>query len=122
VAYAAKLMGAPALIVMPADAPRVKAEQTRAYGAEVVFYDRVKESREEIAESIARERGAVLVRPFDDPQIIAGQGTAGLEAARQLEAVGERADVLLCPASGGGLIAGSPWPLSAQSRDQDVLR
>ena len=106
VAYAAKLMGAPALIVMPADAPRVKAEQTRAYGAEVVFYDRVRESREEIAESIARERGAVLVRPFDDPQIIAGQGTAGLEAARQLEAVGERADLLLCPASGGGLIAG----------------
>ena len=106
VAFAARLVGAPALIVMPTDAPRVKAEQTKAYGAEVVFYDRVRESREAIAEGIAAERGAVLVRPFDDPLIIAGQGTAGLEAAAQLEAEGARADLLLCPASGGGLIAG----------------
>ena len=115
VAYAARLVGAPALIVMPADAPRVKAEQTRAYGAEVVFYDRVKESREEIAEGYVRDRGAVMVRPFDDPQIIAGQGTTGLEAARQLEAVGERAELLLCPASGGGLIAGISIAFEQQS-------
>ena len=106
VAFAARLVGARALIVMPADAPKVKAAQTRAYGAEVVFYDRVRESREEIAEAICAERDAVLVRPFDDPVIIAGQGTAGLEAARQLQARGEQADLLLCPASGGGLIAG----------------
>jgi threonine dehydratase len=106
VAFASRLVGARALIVMPRDAPAVKAELTRSYGAEVVFYDRVLESREEIAEAIARERGAVLVRPFDDPLVIAGQGTAGLETARQLEAAGARADVLLCPASGGGLIAG----------------
>jgi threonine dehydratase len=106
VAFAARLVGARALIVMPSNAPGVKIAQTKAYGAEVVLYDRVKESREEIAERICADRGAVLVRPFDDPLIIAGQGTAGLEAARQLEARGVRADVLACPASGGGLIAG----------------
>ena len=106
VAFAARLVGARALIVMPSNAPAVKIAQTRAYGAEVVLYDRVKESREEIAATICAESGAVLVRPFDDPLIIAGQGTAGLEAAGQLEARGARADVLVCPASGGGLIAG----------------
>src|SRR3712207_3743265 len=106
VAFAARLVGARALIVMPSNAPSVKIGQTEAYGAEVVLYDRVKESREEIAEAICAERGAVLVRPFDDPLIIAGQGTAGLEAARQLEARGVRADILACPASGGGLVAG----------------
>jgi threonine dehydratase len=120
VAFAARLVGARALIVMPADAPRVKAAQTKAYGAEVVFYDRVKESREEIAEAIRRERDAVLVRPFDDPQIIAGQGTAGLEAARQLEAKGESADLLLCPASGGGLIAGVSLAFEALSPETKV--
>lgn len=106
VAFAARLVGAPAVIVMPADAPKVKVDQTRDYGAEVVLYDRVKESRETIGEAIARDRGLTLVRPFDDPFVIAGQGTAGLEAARQLQERAETADVLLCPASGGGLIAG----------------
>jgi threonine dehydratase len=120
VAFAARLVGARALIVMPADAPKVKAAQTKAYGAEVVFYDRVKESREEIAEAIRQERDAVLVRPFDDPQIIAGQGTAGLEAARQLEARGESADLLLCPASGGGLIAGVSLAFEALSPETKI--
>ena len=106
VAAAARIVGCPALIVMPSDAPRVKVEATLGYGAEVVAYDRWTESREEIAARIAAERGAIVVPAFDDPYIVAGQGTAGLEAARQLQAVGETADVLLCPASGGGLMAG----------------
>jgi threonine dehydratase len=106
VAAAAGLVGCPAVIVMPSDAPAIKVESTRALGAEVVFYDRFTESREAIADRIAGERGAVLVPSYDDPFIIAGQGTAGLEAARQLEAAGVRADVLVCPVSGGGLLAG----------------
>lgn len=106
VAAAAGLMGAPAVIVMPADAPRAKIEGTRALGGEVVLYDRWTESREAIAAEIGRERNAVIVPAFEDFHVIAGQGTTGLEAAHQLEALGERADLLLCPASGGGLIAG----------------
>ena len=106
VAAAAKLVGCPALIVMPADAPRIKVEATLGYGAEVVTYDRYTESREAIAERIAQERGAVVVPAFDDPFIIAGQGTVGLEAARQLQALSVQAESLLCPASGGGLMAG----------------
>jgi threonine dehydratase len=106
VAAAAEMVGCPAVIVMPSDAPLIKVEATRGYGAEVVFYDRFTESREAIAQRIADARGAVLVPSFDDPYIIAGQGTAGLEAARQLDAAGVHADVLLCPVSGGGLIGG----------------
>jgi threonine dehydratase len=106
VAASAKLLGLPAVIVMPADAPQVKLEATRAFGAEIVTYDRFTESREAISKNIADERGAVVVPSFDDPYIIAGQGTAGLEAARQLADLGAAADVLLCPVSGGGLIAG----------------
>jgi threonine dehydratase len=106
VAAAARLVGAPAVIVMPADAPTMKIEATRAFGAEVVTYDRYTESREAIAADIAERRGAVTVPPFDDPLVIAGQGTAGLEAAAQLQAQGAAADVLVCPASGGGLVAG----------------
>ena len=106
VAEAARLVGCPAVIVMPADAPRVKLEATRALGGEVVTYDRLTESREEIAMRIAAERGAILVPAFDDPHVIAGQGTVGLELANQLSAMDVKADVLLAPASGGGLIAG----------------
>ncbi len=106
VALAAKRVGCPAVIVMPADAPRIKVEATLGHGAEVVTYDRYTESREAIAEAIARERGAVVVPAFDDPFVIAGQGTVGLEAARQLQAQGVQADRLLCPGSGGGLMAG----------------
>ncbi len=107
VATAARLMGAPAVIVMPADAPQLKIENTRALGAEVVLYDRATQSREEIAARIQAERGGmVLVPPFEDRFVIAGQGTAGLEIVRQMEAVDAKADVLLCPTSGGGLTAG----------------
>jgi threonine dehydratase len=106
VAAAARDLGVRALIVMPSDAPRAKLEATRALGAEIVLYDRFTQSREAIARDIARERGAVVVPSYDDPDIIAGQGTAGLEAARQVQDRGVQADLLLAPASGGGLIAG----------------
>jgi len=116
VALAAKLLGIPALIVMPADAPKVKAEATKGYGAEVKFYDRLTESREKIAAAIAAERGAVVVPAFDDPHIIAGQGTAGLELVRQAQARGvETLDVVIAPCSGGGLLAGVATAVKALS-------
>jgi len=115
VALAAKLLGIPALIVMPADAPKVKAEATAGYGAEVKFYDRLTESREKIAAAISEERGAVLVPAFDDPHIIAGQGTAGLEMVRQAEALGARFDLVISPCSGGGLLAGVATAVRALS-------
>lgn len=106
VALAARLLGMPALIVMPSDAPRVKVDATRGYGAEVSFYDRARDDREAIAASLAAERGAVIVPAFDDPHVIAGQGVAGLEIAAQAAASGARLDLLLAPVGGGGLMAG----------------
>lgn len=106
VAAAAKILGLPAVIVMPADAPALKIENTRAYGAEVVLYDRWTESREAIGQDIAEKRGCVLVKPFDDPGIIAGQGTTGLELCNQANSLGVKLDVVMAPCSGGGLIAG----------------
>src|SRR5581483_8903264 len=102
VALAAKLLGISATIVMPTDAPQAKVEATRGYGAEVVSYDRMREDRVEIAKRIAGERGATIVPPFDDPRIIAGQGTAALEL---FEETG-RLDALLVPTGGGGLLTG----------------
>jgi threonine dehydratase len=121
VALAAKLLGIPALIVMPADAPKVKSEATLGYGAEVRFYDRLTESREKIAAAIAAERGAVVVPAFDDPHIIAGQGTAGLEMVRQAQALGARLDVALAPCSGGGLLAGMATAVKALSPDTVIV-
>jgi threonine dehydratase len=109
VALAATLLGAPATIVMPADAPAVKLAGTRRYGAEVVTYDRYAEDREQIGLAIAQERGLTVVRPFDDPLVIAGQGTAALELVEQSGEV----DALLAPVSGGGLIAGSALAVKA---------
>ena len=106
VAAAAKLFGMPAVIVMPADAPRPKIEGTRAYGATIVTYDRVREDREAIAAKICAERQAVLVKPFDDAGIIAGQGTAGLEIAEDAARFGVSLDEVLTPCSGGGLVSG----------------
>lgn len=106
VAAAAKLLGMPAVIVMPADAPRPKRERTAALGAEVVLYDRDKEDRAAIAKAIAQERGATLVPPFDDPFVIAGQGTAGLEIIEDLAKLGLKPDLAVLPVSGGGLAAG----------------
>jgi threonine dehydratase len=102
VAIAAALLGSRATIVMPEDAPAAKLEATRGYGAEIVTYDRWTESREEIGASLAAERGLELVKPYDDPLVMAGQGTVALEL---LEDVPEL-DLLLVPVSGGGLVAG----------------
>jgi threonine dehydratase len=107
VAAAAKLLGMPAVIVMPSDAPRPKRERTAALGAEVVLYDREKEDRAAIVRSIAEKRGAVIVPPFDDPMVIAGQGTIGREIVEDLAALGLKPDVVVVGASGGGLAAGT---------------
>lgn len=106
VATASKLFGIKATIVMPADAPKIKLETTRGLGATVVTYDRVGESREEIGARIAAESGASLIKPFDDPFVIAGQGTCGLEVAEQIAP-----DVVFVPASGGGLSTGTALAL-----------
>lgn len=111
VAAAARLLGMEAAIVMPADAPAMKLANTRAYGAEVVTYDRRTESREAIARRIAEARGAVLVPSYDDPHIVAGQGTVGREIAAQMREAGVCPDIVLCPVGGGGLISGSALAL-----------
>jgi len=113
VAAAARLLGKAATIVMPADAPAIKIENTRGYGAEVRLYDRATESREAIGAEIAARTGAALIRPYDDPRIIAGQGTAGLEIAEQAREIGVRLDLALAPCGGGGLIAGCALALRA---------
>jgi threonine dehydratase len=106
VAAAAQIKGLKALIVMPADTPRIKQDNTQAYGAEIVTYDRATQSREEIAAQHVRERGAVMVPPFEHADIIAGQGTAGLELAGQVAAAGVKLDDVVVCCSGGGLTAG----------------
>jgi threonine dehydratase len=106
VAAAAQILNMKATIVMPADAPASKRERTKSYGAEVVLYDRDKEDREAIAQDIAAKRGATLVRPYDDPFVIAGQGTVGREIAEDMATLGLVPDIVVAPASGGGLIAG----------------
>ncbi|WP_299988229.1 threonine/serine dehydratase [uncultured Ruegeria sp.] len=106
VAYAATKHGISSVIIMPSDAPRLKIENTRALGGEVVLYDRASESREDIGEALAAERGLTLIRPYDEPQVIAGQGTTGLELARQARELGVTdGDVLIC-CGGGGLTSG----------------
>ncbi len=107
VAWAAKRLGIAATIVMPSDAPRLKRESTLALGAEVVTYDRATESRETIAAQLAEARGATLVPSFDDPWIIEGQGSAGIEAAAQMAALGMGVPSrVVIPCGGGGLSAG----------------
>jgi threonine dehydratase len=120
VAAAARMLDMPATIVMPADAPAIKIANTRALGAEVVPYDRLTESREEIATELARTRGATLVPSFDDPFIIAGQGTAGLEIVDQAaEAGAEIAQLLVC-CGGGGLTAGIATAVKARAAHVDI--
>jgi threonine dehydratase len=112
VARAARLLGRRATIVMPADAPAIKLENTRADGAEVRLYDRAGESREAIGAEIAARTGAELIRPYDDARIVAGQGTAGLELAEQARAADAIPDAALIPCGGGGLIAGCSLALA----------
>ena len=102
-------------IVARKDAPRAKIEGTKALGAEVVDYDRLTDDREAIATEIMQERGATLVRPFDDAGIVAGQGTIGLEIARQSAARGVKLDAVLVPCSGGGVVSGIALALSGAS-------
>ncbi|MEO8619366.1 MAG: threonine/serine dehydratase [Sphingomicrobium sp.] len=107
VAIAARRLGIPAVIVMPADAPTLKIEGTRAHGAEIIFYDRITESREEISARISAETGAIVVPSFDDPAIVAGQGTAGLEILAQLQEAGAHPPpAIAIPVGGGGFAAG----------------
>ena len=103
VALSARLLGMPAVIVMPHDAPPLKVAATRGYGAEVILYDRFKEDREQIARSLAEQRGMTLIPPFDHADVIAGQGTAIKEL---LDEAGDL-DTLLIPLGGGGLLSGS---------------
>ena len=107
VALAAQQFGVPAVIIMPKDAPAIKIDNTRALGAEVVLYDRAGgESREALGDALQSERGLTLIRPYDEPQVIAGQGTCGLEIAEQAAELGiEEAEVLVC-CGGGGFTSG----------------
>jgi threonine dehydratase len=106
-AEAGRLLGVKTTIVMPADAPALKVANTRASGAEVVLYDRMKESREEIGQGIAKKTGATIVPPYDHVWILTGQGTAGLELAEQAKALGVTLDAVAAPCSGGGLSTGT---------------
>ncbi len=120
VAYAAGLRGLPALIIMPRDAPAIKIANTRALGAEVVLYDRTREDRDALGAALAAERGLELIQPFDHAQVIAGQGSVGLEIAEQARAEGvDEAQVLVC-CGGGGLTSGIALALERQAPQMQV--
>ena len=115
VALAARTHGAPCVILMPADAPRVKIANTRALGAEVVLYDRATGDRDAIGAALAEDRGLTLIKPFDEPQVIAGQGTTGLEIAEQAAEAGVTTADVLVPCGGGGLTSGIALALEAKA-------
>lgn len=117
-AAAAQLLGISAVIVMPEDAPALKIENTRGYGAEVILYNRYTENREHIGAQISAERGLSLIKPYDDPAIIAGQGTVGLEITEQLDSP---PDQVLVPCGGGGLISGTAIAIKAVYPNADVF-
>lgn len=116
VALAAQLLGITATIVMPEDAPRLKLEATRGYGAEVVLHDRLTQSRSELAQEIVDERGATLIPPFNHPRIMAGQGTVALELMAEVSDL----DLLIAPLGGGGLLSGSATIARAQRPDLEI--
>ena len=120
VAAAAAILNIPAAIVMPSDAPAIKRERVAALGGEVILYDRVKEDREAIGRDLAAKRGATLVPPFDDFDVVAGQGTVGLELMRQARDFGLAPDAVIAPCSGGGLIAGIGLAVKALSAETHV--
>ncbi|HJO73714.1 MAG TPA: threonine/serine dehydratase [Rhodospirillales bacterium] len=120
VALAAQMLGVPATIVMPTDAPDIKLANTRAYGADVVLYDRDKENRADIARALAADKGAILVPSYDDPFIIAGQGTVGLELAAQAKEMDARPDAVIAPCGGGGLISGCALALRHEIPDTEI--
>jgi threonine dehydratase len=119
VAAAAQLFGARAVIVMPADAPAIKADNVRAMGAEIVPYDRYSDDREVVARPYV-EKGMALVKPFDDPLIVAGQGMVGLEIAEDAAAMGIRVDAVVTPCGGGGLMAGIATAIKALSPETEM--
>jgi threonine dehydratase len=121
VAHAAQLLNARATIIMPSDAPRTKLENTRAYGAEVIVYDRWTEDREAIGSRIAEEQGAVLVRPYDDQHVMAGQGTVGLEIVQDCLGRNIVPDTVLACASGGGLVAGVGTAIRSSFGSTEVM-
>ena len=121
VAAAAKILEMQATIVMPADAPLSKRERTKSYGAEVVLYDRDRDDREAISRGIAEKRGATLVKPYDDPFVIAGQGTAGREIAEDMAGLGLAPEIVVAPASGGGLIAGVATAVKARYPQAQIV-
>jgi threonine dehydratase len=121
VAAAAQILNMHATIVMPSDAPLSKRERTKGYGAEVVLYDRDREDREAIARDIADRCGATLVRPYDDPFVIAGQGTVGREIAEDMAALGLVPEIVAAPASGGGLIAGVATAVKARFPQAELI-
>ena len=121
VAAAAKLMGISARIVMPRDVPEIKLANTRAYGASVVLYERETEDREAITSDIARQEGLGIIPPYNDELIIAGQGTVGLEILQQLQQDTIRADAILCPCGGGGLIAGVATAIKSSMHEIEIF-
>ena len=120
IAMAATMHNIKSTVIMPKDAPKIKIENTRKLGAEVILYDRYSESRETIGEKLQKKSGAVLIKPFDDPNVIAGQGTAGLEITEQAKELGiEEADLLVC-CGGGGLTSGIALACSEQAKNFKV--
>ena len=120
VALAAREHGTTAVIVMPSDAPQLKINNTKALGAEVVLYDRATEDRDEIGERLAGERGLTLIKPFDEPLVVAGQGSVGLEIAAQAAELGVTQAEVLVPCGGGGLTSGVALALEAKAPDMRV--
>lgn len=121
VALAARMLEIPAAIVMPADAPAIKLANTRALGAEIVLYDRYRENREEIGQKLAQTRGAILVPSYDDLDIMAGQGTVGLEIMEDARRAGSTPDAVIAPCSGGGLTAGIATAVKALNPEAQVF-
>ena len=121
VAAAATLLGLKSAIVMPADAPQLKIARTRAFGGEVIAYNRETEDRDAIALRICEERKAAFVHPFDDADVMAGQGTTGLELMEQAKALGTVPEAVLVPASGGGLAGGISLAVKKANPDAEVF-
>ena len=121
IAAVAQLMHTPAIIIMPSDAPRIKVENTKSYGAEILTYERGGDvDREALAQKVADERGAILISPFDDPYIIAGQGTTGLEILSQAKEANAELDAVLVPCGGGGLVSGISLVMASERPNVDV--
>jgi threonine dehydratase len=120
IAHAATLHGVPSVIVMPSDAPQLKIENTRALGAEVILYDRANEDRDAIGAALAAERDLTLIKPFDEPQVIAGQGTVGLEIAQQAAILGVTTGEVLVNCGGGGLTSGIALALEVKAPQMQV--